>query len=129
MESDYRLSKNVVLTKDDVRKVQLAKAAIRGGIETLLDVSSSRGRIKKLYLAGGFGSSLDTESAKEIGLIPDMEAIKLGNASLSGASSLLLHRERIEKLEKLAEKCVTVELGGNDVFSSHFINQMNFGGN
>ena len=129
MPSPYRLSENVVLTPDDVRKVQLAKAAVRGGIETLLDVSGMRGKVKKLYLAGGFGSSLDISSAERIGLIPKADSVKLGNAALSGAAGILLHREKIKQIEQIAEKCVPVTLGGNDGFSAHFINQMNFGGN
>lgn len=129
MRQLFRLSEKVTLTESDVRKLQLAKAAIRGGIETLLDVGGMRGKVKKMYLAGGFGSSLDPSSAENVGLIPRLETIKLGNAALAGAANLLLKRGNKEKLDKIAEKCVTVTLGGNDGFSSHFINQMNFGGN
>ena len=129
MTSPYRLAENVVLTQKDVRHVQNAKAAVRAGIETLLDVSGMRGKINKIYLAGGFGSSLDPDDAKRIGLIPDLVTVKLGNAALSGAASVLLRSENAEKLNRLASECLPVELGGNDIFASHFINQMNFGGN
>ncbi|MDD4126024.1 MAG: ASKHA domain-containing protein, partial [Eubacteriales bacterium] len=70
MSEKHCLCENVYITPRDVRNLQLAKAAIRAGIETLLDISGTKGKIKAFYLAGGMGNSIDINSAVRLGLIP-----------------------------------------------------------
>ena len=79
------------LTQKEIREIQLAKSAVRVGIEILLD-EAGRPTPDKIYLCGGFGQALDPESAIEIGLFPQAMQGKitpLGNASLAGAARLL----------------------------------------
>jgi uncharacterized 2Fe-2S/4Fe-4S cluster protein (DUF4445 family) len=94
----------IVITQKDIRELQNAKAAIAAGIETLIKHSGiGHDMVKKVYLAGGFGSSINIESALKVGLLPrslenKIEAI--GNASGTGAAEGLLS----ENMLKLSEK-------------------------
>ena len=120
----------VVLTQSDIRAVQLAKSAIHAGIKTLLSHASlTCSDIDRFYIAGGFGSYLDVLNAGKIGLIPkDLTGcVKvLGNASLSGASALLLSSHLIKESERAAHEIKTVELASNPVFAEEYMNNMTF---
>lgn len=121
----------VRLLPRDVRAVQLAKGAIAAGIRTLLELAEvSEEEVGTLYIAGGFGSHLNTASAAAIGLIPAAMANRvriLGNSALSGAARLLLNRELICEARNLARQVESVTLSGNSRFSHHFMNAMLFG--
>lgn len=70
------MTREVCLTAQDVRSLQLAKAAVAAGIDVLLAVKEMESSdIDGLYLAGGFGSYVDTESAMKIGMLPRIEKI------------------------------------------------------
>lgn len=129
-EDSLPLSNGIALFPGDVRAVQLAKAAIAAGIQTLLDSSGTPvSEITTLYIAGGFGSHLDVNSAAAIGLIPvelkDRVQV-IGNGALSGALSLLLDRNQIHKSQSLAENSRHVNLGGNPKFNANYMEQMMF---
>ena len=132
VEADFLpLAENVRLLPADVRAVQLAKGAIAAGIRTLLELAQiTEEEIRTLYIAGGFGSHLNTASAAAIGLIPAGLAGRvkiLGNSALSGAARLLLDRELISDARKLARESTHVPLSGNSRFNYHFMNAMLFG--
>lgn len=121
----------LVLTRADIRQLQLAKAAIRAGIETLL---SDRGltcdNVDVLYLAGGFGSYLHPESCAAIGMIPRELIGKiavLGNAAGQGASMMLLSREELAHAEKIARSATTLELSSSAMFMEKYVDGMLFG--
>ena len=127
---DLPLSDGVALLPRDVRAVQLAKAAIAAGIQTLLDTAgTSIGEVAALYIAGGFGSHLNVESAAAIGLIPaelkDRVQV-IGNGALSGALELLLDQNRVAECAHLAKCSRHVNLGGNPRFNSNYMDQMMF---
>ena len=127
----YHLTDEAYITQADVRALMLAKSAVRAGIEILLDVTKTRGKIQKLYLAGGFGSAISPRTAAKLGLIPpDMEdiCVKCGNAALSGASRALTDAEFRKKLEETAAKCKYIHLAQNESFEKLFIKHMRFGG-
>ncbi len=116
----------VYITPEDIRGVQLAKAAIRGGMETLCPDAE---KISTIYLAGGFGSYLDINSCVKIGLLPKNAAEKtvvIGNAAGAGASMLLMSRECVEESKKIAEKSETVDLATNSVFFDNYVKYMLF---
>lgn len=119
------------LTESDVRAVQMAKAAVAAGINVMLDEAGAEPEtISLLYLAGGFGSGLDPESAEAIGMLPstpNADKIKLSNAALTGAAVLLLDPGRRQAALEIARDAVCVELGGNPAFSGHFIEALRFG--
>lgn len=132
VEEDYLyLAEGVNLLPADIRAVQLAKGAIAAGIRTLLELAEvTEDEIHTLYIAGGFGSHLNTVSAAAIGLIPTslVNRVKvLGNSALSGAARLLLDRSSVETARKLAQGAIHVTLSGNSRFNQHFMNAMLFG--
>ncbi len=130
MDDDLILSKSVSLEPRDVRAVQLAKAAIAAGIETLLSESNTDiNDVETLYITGGFGSHLDINSGVRIGLLPEQLAPKtkvLGNAALAGAVAVLLNKYEKEKLTRIANCSQHINLGGNPKFNDNYIEQMMF---
>ena len=120
----------VALTRQDIRQVQLAKAAVAAGIETLLHTAGvSSADVHTLYIAGGFGSHLDVRSAAAIGLIPRLlapRAVVLGNAALSGACDLLLRESLRATSDRIALSAAPVQLSGHPFFAGKFLEHMNF---
>jgi uncharacterized 2Fe-2S/4Fe-4S cluster protein (DUF4445 family) len=131
MEKTHHLCEEVYITPNDIRNFQLAKAAIRAGIETLLEISSTAGNIKAFYLAGGLGNSVDIECAVKLGLVPDEFkgiAIPAGNTSLTGAAASLLSEKFSEKAKNISKQCKVIELADSEIFADNFIKYMSFGG-
>ena len=129
-DDQVELAPGVTLLQKDIRAMQLAKAAIAADIQTLLEVSDTTcDRIETLYIAGGFGSHLNIESAVKIGLIPEELEHKvqvIGNAALAGASQLLLDRPKLEAVRAIAAKSKHWNLGGNPKFNENYMNAMLF---
>lgn len=129
-EDELLLRDGIALAPRDIRAVQLAKAAIAAGIETLMEAANvTADEIETLYIAGGFGSHLNVRSAARIGLIPAELAGKvriLGNAALTGASMLLLDQNRLDEIRAIKERSKHVNLGGNPAFNEHYMDQMFF---
>ena len=115
----------------DVRSVQLAKAAIAAGIVTLLSTAGVEyDEISTLYIAGGFGSHLNVKTAAAIGLIPPalQDRVQvIGNASLTGAASILLNSRQKALGQKLAQESEHINLGGNPKFNENYMEKMFFG--
>ena len=130
-EDELVLSENVSLEPRDVRAVQLAKAAIAAGLEMLLETAdASMDEVGTLYIAGGFGSHLNVESAVTIGLLPQGlkdKAKIVGNAALAGAAQVLLNRNARGMLSRIASASEHVNLGGNPKFNEKYIEMMFFG--
>jgi uncharacterized 2Fe-2S/4Fe-4S cluster protein (DUF4445 family) len=121
----------LVLTRADIRQLQLAKAAIRAGIDTLLsDRGLTYADVDVLYLAGGFGSYLHPESCAAIGMIPRelIDKIQvLGNAAGQGASMMLLSAAELARAEGIARGATTLELSTSAVFMEKYVDGMMFG--
>lgn len=116
----------VFITPEDVRQVQLAKAAIRAGIDTLCPDISEVGSV---YIAGGFGSFVDIESCADIGMIPREIAAKvcvIGNAAGSGAAMILQSRDCLRESEQIAKAARTRELSADAQFMEKYIENMHF---
>lgn len=125
----FRLSGDVYISAEDVREVQLAKAAIRAGAETLLQVQGKTSAdITDLVIAGGFGSFLNKESALAIGLLPEVPLTLIrhvGNAAGAGASAALMSSGR-QALEKTTALCTYLELSTSGEFMDNYIEYMSF---
>ena len=126
----FRLAGEIAITQEDIRNLQLAKAAVMGGIETLME---RRGidafDVAKLQIAGGFGQYLDLRNAARIGLFPEElldKAASVGNTSIEGASAVLLSSAAREELARIVEVCDYVELSGDAAFNAHYIDAMMF---
>lgn len=121
----------VWLTQKDIRQIQLAVGAVRAGFEALLNSEKiSAGELKKIFLAGDFGSHLRTENARCIGLLPresraDQVEIT-GNSSLRGALSLLLDPAKKSEIFELVREARFIDLSSLAEFQEIFINAMNF---
>ncbi len=131
MEQEFCvLQGNVGISREDVREVQLAKAAIAAGMETLLEIAGvDMEEIQTFYLAGGFGSHLDVSSAVAIGLLPkalENRVKVIGNAALAGTADILLHRKMAEEARRIAHVSKHVNLGGNELFNQKYIEKMFF---
>lgn len=122
-------SKSVYLTQNDVRQVQLAKAALRAGVETMLDeMQATCDDVEELALAGGFGMRLNPVSAARIGLFPpelQNRVRQLGNAAGQGAVSALFPEGR-SAIERIAAACTYLELSTCKAFNTHYVDAMGF---
>lgn len=118
------------LTQADVRNLQLAKGAIAAGVDILCRKAGVRyEEIARLYLAGGFGSTLLPESALDIGLLPVELAGKIevaGNSALDGTILLALHPELESSVATLRERITVVELAAEPGFQDAFADAMLF---
>ena len=127
----FRIAGDVFLAAHDVRQVQLAKAAIRAGAETLLKRAGRTAEdIAELVIAGGFGSFLDKDSALRIGMLPRVNAGRIrhvGNAASSGAA-LALTAEGEARLAAFAGKVSYLELSTEREFMDQYIECMMFDG-
>jgi uncharacterized 2Fe-2S/4Fe-4S cluster protein (DUF4445 family) len=124
--SDERL----LLTQQDIRQVQLAKAAIRAGIKLLQKkIGLEDDDVKQVLLAGAFGNYIRRESALRIGLLPNLPLERIhfiGNAAASGAQMLLLSRKCRTQAKKLARKIEYVEIAHQPDFQAIFADSMTF---
>ena len=129
-EDEYPLADGVALTQQDVRALQLAKAAIAAGMDSLLHAAGcSPEEVSAVYLAGGFGSHLNLDSAAKIGLIPPALTDRvrvIGNAALDGAAMLLTDTTLCSAAEALRHQAQHVRLDGNPYFSQQYVEAMLF---
>lgn len=128
-EREY-LSNSVYISQKDIRNIQLAKSAVRAGIETLLlRAGIAENTLPELYIAGGFGSLLSPESAAGIGMIPSgmlSSCTALGNAAGLGACDILLSEDALQKCGEIIRISRTLELASDAKFSESFIENMLF---
>ena len=117
--------REIVITRRDVNEIQLAKAAVRSGIETLLAVAHITARqLDEVVLAGAFGTYLDVHSAIRIGMFPPLrleQFRQIGNAAGLGARQMLVSAERRRTAESLALRARYVELSSDARFTQRFL--------
>lgn len=114
----------------DVRQVQLAKSAIRTGIEILLRrMGVKPGELKSIIVAGLLGNSLRAENVIASGLFPEAPAARIkyaGNAAIEGAAMTLLDERRWNEARRLARETRYVELSGDREFEERFTGFLGF---
>ena len=122
--------KAISISQGDIREVQLAKAAIRGGIQTLLrEWDFEESDLDGIRIGGAFGSTIDKEDALAIGLIPHMELDKihiLGNSAGAGASMVLLSKREKKFADTIPNKVQHLELALREDFQTAYIKAMDF---
>ncbi len=128
--ADLHLTQRIFLSQEDIRQVQLAKGAIRAGIELLAEqMGVKMEEIQRVFLAGAFGSALNPASACRIGLIPEelLEKITpVGNAAGAGAICLAWDESALTLAQALAEQIRTIELSSLSGFPRRFAKSMEF---
>ena len=125
-----RDNKEIFFSQKDLREVQLAKGSIGAGIMTLVkEYGKTLGDIKHVYLAGGFGSYIEKQSALDIGLLPMELADKIesvGNSCGSGVIRASLNRDDLKKCDNLRETAEYLELSSHAGFQEEYILNMYF---
>ena len=105
---------DIVISEADIENIKRSKAAIYAAASELLrHMSLEFADVKKVFVAGGFGTYINLDNAKRIGLLPDLENsrfIFVGNSSLAGARSILLSYEAMKKAGDIARKITYFEL-------------------
>ena len=108
------LTFDIVITDADIENIKRAKAAIYSAAAILVKhMALNFSDIKKFFIAGGFGTSVDITNAINIGLLPDLDKEKfifVGNSSLAGARSVLLSYQALKEAEDIARKTTCFEL-------------------
>lgn len=121
---------SVVFTQQDVREIQLAKAAVRAGIETLLCRKGlSYQSVDRVCIAGGFGFKLDHEKAVAIGMLPKEFRKKVqavGNSSLQGAVRYLLEVKAREDVSGICSISSEINLSADKEFNEFYMEHMMF---
>jgi uncharacterized 2Fe-2S/4Fe-4S cluster protein (DUF4445 family) len=116
--------RDVAITQEDVNEIQLAKGAIRAGLEVLLDVTGTAPEeVKEVIIAGAFGSFLKLQSALDMGLLPRLPNAgyrQVGNAALVGARWALISQQARARAQQIAERTTYQELTTYPDFSYKF---------
>jgi uncharacterized 2Fe-2S/4Fe-4S cluster protein (DUF4445 family) len=113
----------ILVTQNDVRAVQLAKAALHAGARLLMDHYGTD-RVDQIRLAGAFGNHIDPLYAMVLGMIPDCDLAAVsgaGNAAGSGAIMALLSRAARDEVEGLVERVEKIETATEPRFQEHFV--------
>lgn len=127
-DEGFPLAEGIRFTQGDIRETQYAKAAIRAGIEILLNsYGISWDQVDRLYLAGGFGKKIDVEKAMGIGLLPEElkdRVTAVGNASLAGAALYAADPSAEERFIHVKEIAGEIHLANHKDFQDLYVNYM-----
>ncbi len=119
----------IVFTQKDIREIQMAKSAVRSGIEILmLRMGVYLDEIDSVYLAGGFGYYLDVAKAAEIGILPKEWILRtkaVGNTALSGALSYLANQDK-KSLYKITKHAKEISLANDELFQEYYFKNIDF---
>jgi uncharacterized 2Fe-2S/4Fe-4S cluster protein (DUF4445 family) len=122
-KEETAIGKDLTITQEDVRNVQLAKAALYTGAKLMMRRLGIE-KLDKVFLAGAFGSTIDPEKAMVLGMFPDCDpkhVYAVGNAAGDGARAALLNREKRLEADEIARKVEYLELTIEADFQKEFI--------
>lgn len=122
----WRGDHELTITQNDIRSIQLAKAALYAGVKLLMDRLGIK-EVDRIKLAGAFGTYIDPKYAMVLGLIPDCDVKKVssvGNAAGTGARMALLNKGYRREIENLVGRIEKVETALEPKFQEHFVNAM-----
>ncbi len=129
-DTGYELAGKVKFTQNDIREIQMAKAAIRAGVDILVKKAGiAFDEVDDCYLAGGFGTKIDITKAAGIGLIPkelEVKTIPVGNTVLAGTKEVLLGRISKDELEKIQTMADVINLAEENDFEELYLSYMDF---
>ena len=122
----YRITDTVTVTQNDVRAIQLAKAALYAGFRLLMDKIDIR-KIDRVVLAGAFGTHIDPKYAMILGMIPDCLLANVraaGNSAGAGARMALLNQASRREIEAVVRQIEKIETAVEPSFQDHFVKAM-----
>jgi uncharacterized 2Fe-2S/4Fe-4S cluster protein (DUF4445 family) len=122
----WRGEPELVITQNDVRQIQLAKAALHAGCTLLMEHYGIE-RVDRIRLAGAFGTHIDPVHALVLGLVPDCDPERVtaaGNAAGTGARIALLNRGARAEIEDVVRRVEKIETAVEPRFQEHFVNAM-----
>ena len=122
----YRAAVPLQITQNDVRAIQLAKAALHAGVRLLMD-HMGVDHVDRIRLAGAFGNHIDVKYATILGMIPDCELSQVssaGNAAGTGARIALLDKASRKTVEELVQRVEKIETAIEPKFQAHFVAAM-----
>ena len=126
----FALTENIAITQKDIRELQNAKAAIAAGINILVKQAGiSFEQINNVYLAGGFGTYMNADSAVKIGLIPEPLKGKIrsvGNAAGQGAIESLISSTSLTDTIQISKNIKYIELSASKDFNEYYVDCMMF---
>ncbi|MCL2187469.1 MAG: ASKHA domain-containing protein [Defluviitaleaceae bacterium] len=129
-DHSVEITAGINFTQGDIREVQLAKAAIRAGIEILLEKAEcTQNDIFCVYLAGGFGNHLVPDNAATLGMFPAQLAGKIravGNTAFGGAVMALINASAAAHMDEIAAKATEVSLAAHPKFNDMFTDFIGF---
>ena len=117
---------DITVSQNDVRAIQMAKAALYAGVKLLMEKHGAT-QVAKISLAGAFGTFIDPKYALVLGLVPDCEIANVkavGNAAGTGARMALLNRDHRRDIEKTVRQIEKIETALEPDFQMHFVNAM-----
>ncbi len=121
----------ITITQKDIRELQLAKGAIRAGVEMLLEAQGiSAQDIEQVIVAGAFGTYISIESAVAIGMLPPLplECFRqVGNAAGTGARMALISRSKRSEAQEIARRIGYIELAAEPHFMLTFARAVSLG--
>ncbi len=131
---DTASEKDITLSQNDIRQLQMAKAAFYSGAKIILKyinfgTTKPESDIKQIFLAGAFGTYINKDNAKFIGMIPDIDSNKvyqIGNAAGIGAQYCLLNQDSRKKARDLLNKIQYVEIATKKEFQKEYAEAMYF---
>lgn len=116
----------ITVSQNDVRQIQLAKAALYAGIKLLMDKAGIN-QVDRIFLAGAFGSHIDVQQAMTLGIIPDCDLSQVksvGNAAGDGAIKALLNHQERDEIESTVRKIIKIETAIEPNFQTYFVHAM-----
>ncbi len=129
-KKDADCETDIVITETDIENLKRSKGAIYSAVSVLLKkIGVDFKDIKKIYIAGGFGTYLDIEKAVTIGLLPDLDRKKfefIGNSSVVGSRQILLSYEAMKKAEEIANKMTYIELSVESSYMDEYVSSLFF---
>ena len=124
------VAKDVCINQEDVRKLQLAKGAVRAACHALLaELGADENDVESILIAEAYRANINTEAALQLGLLPPVpigSVRSIGNADWQGAYMVMTDSDYVEKAERIASLITRLDLSANHVYAAEFIKAMNF---
>lgn len=122
----HKGAQRITITQNDVRAIQLAKAALYAGVKLLMEKQGVT-TVDTIRFAGAFGSFIDPKYAMVLGLVPDCDLAEVkavGNAAGTGALMALLNRDHRREIETMVKRIEKIETALEPNFQQLFIDAM-----